>query len=268
MTQRNPHIARNLKATREIIFRQPLSIESSLHVQKSKCRLLFVMIGKNAHYFYSVYCAGTMQNKLPKGIPMFKTLKSIWQGLTQKGKIFPHQLAFTLLIPLRNWALSPQQIVQRLHLAPHHRILEVGCGAGYFSPTLAQSVPQGRLVAADIQPEMLAYTEKRLRRRHIENVDYYLCDGAHFDFPDQSFDRIVLITVLGEVSNQTEYLTEFRRLLRPDGLLSVSETAGDPDKPSRAELRELMRQNGFDVADEYGSERNFTLNFKVACTER
>ena len=114
---------------------------------------------------------------------MFKTLKSIWQGLTQKGKIFPYQLAFTLLIPLRNWALSPQQIVQRLHLAPYHRILEVGCGAGYFSPTLAQSVPQGRLVAADIQPEMLAYTEKRLRRRHIDNVDYYLCDGTHFDFP-------------------------------------------------------------------------------------
>ena len=50
---------------------------------------------------------------------MFKTLKSIWQGLTQKGKIFPHQLAFTLLIPLRNWALSPQQIAQRLHFVPH-----------------------------------------------------------------------------------------------------------------------------------------------------
>lgn len=194
---------------------------------------------------------------------MFKTLKSIWQGLTQKGKIFPHQLAFTLLIPLRNWALSPQQIVQRLNLAPHHCILEVGCGAGYFSPTLAQSVPQGRLVAADIQPEMLAYTEKRLRRWHIDNVDYYLCDGTHFDFPDQSFDRIVLITVLGEVANQAEYLAEFLRLLRADGLLSVSETAGDPDKPSRAELRDLMRQNGFETADEYGSERNFTLNFKA-----
>lgn len=164
---------------------------------------------------------------------------------------------------MRNWALSPQQIVQRLHLAPHHRILEVGCGAGYFSPTLAQTVPQGRLVAADIQPEMLAYAEKRLRRRHIGNVDYYLCDGTHFDFPDQSFDRIVLITVLGEVANQAEYLAEFRRLLRADGLLSVSETAGDPDKPSRAELRELMRQNGFETADEYGSERNFTLNFKA-----
>ncbi|WP_127220500.1 hypothetical protein [Neisseria meningitidis] len=61
---------------------------------------------------------------------MFKTLKSIWQGLTQKGKIFPYQLAFTLLIPLRNWAFSPQQITQRLHFVPHHRIC---CGAGYFS---------------------------------------------------------------------------------------------------------------------------------------
>ena len=67
---------------------------------------------------------------LPKGIPMFKTLKSIWQGLTQKGKIFPYQLAFTLLIPLSNWALSPQQIAQLLHFVPHHRIC---CGVGYFS---------------------------------------------------------------------------------------------------------------------------------------
>ena len=121
-------------------------------------------------------------------------------------------------------------------------------------------------MAADIQPEMLAYTEKRLRRRHIENVDYYLCDGTHFDFPNQSFDRIVLITVLGEVANQAEYLAEFRRLLGADGLLSVSETAGDPDKQTRAELRDLIRQNGFETADEYGSERNFTLNFKAACT--
>ena len=42
---------------------------------------------------------------------MFSTLKSIWQGLTQKGTVFPHQLAFTLLIPLRNLALSLRQVV-------------------------------------------------------------------------------------------------------------------------------------------------------------
>ena len=151
--------------------------------------------------------------------------------------------------------------------APQH--FGSGLRGGLFQPDTG-AVSSARTIGGSeyTQPEMLAYTEKRLRRQHIDNVDYYLCDGTHFDFPDQSFDRIVLITVLGEVANQAEYLAEFRRLLRPDGLLSVSETAGDPDKPSRTELRDLMRQNGFEMADEYGSERNFTLNFKVTCTER
>ena len=54
----------NIKGRLKSIFRRPLSIKSSLHVQKSKCRLLFVMIGKNTHYFYTVYCAGTMQNNI------------------------------------------------------------------------------------------------------------------------------------------------------------------------------------------------------------
>ncbi|GAA8966330.1 hypothetical protein HpSP79_11030 [Helicobacter pylori] len=66
-----------------------------------------MMIGKT-HTIFILYIVQTQcKTTLPKGIPMFKTIKSIWQGLTQKGKIFPHQLAFTLLIPLRNWVLSP-----------------------------------------------------------------------------------------------------------------------------------------------------------------
>lgn len=195
---------------------------------------------------------------------MFTTLKTIWQGLTQKGKVFPHQLAFTLLIPLRNLALSPRQVVERLHLLPQHRVLEVGCGAGYFSPALAQAVPQGELVLADIQPEMLAYAQKRLAKRPIRNTRYYLCQGTPFDFPDRSFDRIVLITVLGEIADQAAYLQEFHRLLRPDGIVSISETAGDPDKLSRAQLTALMQAHQFVLTQSYGTEKNYTLNFQAA----
>ena len=59
----------NIKGRLKSIFIRPLSIKSSLHVQKSKCRLLFVMIGKNTHYFYTVYCAGTMQNNITQRNP-------------------------------------------------------------------------------------------------------------------------------------------------------------------------------------------------------
>ena len=59
----------NIKGRLKSIFRRPLSIKSSLHVQKSKCRLLFVMIGNTTHYFYTVYCAGTMQNNITQRNP-------------------------------------------------------------------------------------------------------------------------------------------------------------------------------------------------------
>ena len=195
---------------------------------------------------------------------MFSTLKTIWQGLTQKGTVFPHQLAFTLLIPLRNLALSPRQVVARLHLLPQHRVLEMGCGAGYFSPALAQAVPQGELVLADIQPQMLAYAQKRLAKRAIGNAQFYLCQGTPFTLPSRSFDRIVLIAVLGEIADPAAYLQEFRRLLRPDGIVSISETAGDPDKLSRAELTALMQSHQFVLCQSYGTEKNYTLNFQAA----
>ncbi len=59
----------NIKGCLKSIFRRPLSIKRSLHVQKSKCRLVFVMVGKNTHYFYTVYCAGTMQNNITQRNP-------------------------------------------------------------------------------------------------------------------------------------------------------------------------------------------------------
>lgn len=192
---------------------------------------------------------------------MFRTLKTIWQGLSQPGRLFPHQLAFTLLIPLRNWALSPAELVRRLDLCPDSRILEVGCGPGYFSPALARAVPQGEVVLADIQPEMLAKARRRLEKRGIANAAYHLCDGSRFPFADCSFDRIVLVTVLGEVADQAAYLAEFRRLLAPKGRLSISESAGDADKLSRAELTKLLARHGFAPVQQFGNERNYTLNF-------
>jgi type 11 methyltransferase len=133
---------------------------------------------------------------------------------------------------------------------------------------LARAVPQGELVLADIQPEMLAIARRRLQKRHLANVAYHLCDGHHFPFADSSFDRIVLVTVLGEVRDHSAYLHEFARLLKDDGLLSISETAGDPDKLDQQELIALLATHGFTPVRQYGNRRNYTVNFAVADTKR
>ncbi len=174
--------------------------------------------------------------------------------------IFPYQMAFTLLIPLRNLFLSPQKLIKRLSLEPNHRVLEVGPGPGYFSVPIAMFLKQGQLVLADIQTEMLVLAKRRLQRRRIDNVEYYHCNGNSFSFPDQVFDRIFLVTVLGEVENKEVYMSEFYRMLSPNGMLSISELAGDPDRLESNQVIALALKAGFNEFVQYGSSRNYTLN--------
>jgi len=185
----------------------------------------------------------------------------IIKGFATKG-VFPYQLAFTLLIPLRNIFLSPQQLLKRLELKDDLQVMELGSGPGYFGIKIAKRLTNGRLVLADIQQEMLNYAKKRIDKKGLRNVDYYLCNGKTFQFEDNTFDRIFMVTVIGEVENKEEYMQGLHRILKKRGILSVSELAGDPDKMTIKEIRELVENSGFEFYKIYGNEKNYTINFK------
>jgi len=176
--------------------------------------------------------------------------------------VFPHQLAFTLLIPLRNIFLSPKQLIKRLELEADLQVMEVGPGPGYFSLKVAERLSSGRLVLADIKQEMLDYAKKRINKKGLTNVDYYLCNGKTFQFEDNTFDRIYMVTVIGEVENKEEYMGELYRILKKDGILSISELAGDPDKMSINEVRSLAEKHCFSLYNIFGKESNYTINFR------
>ena len=176
-------------------------------------------------------------------------------------KIFSYRWALTLLIPFRNIFLSPKQVIDRLELKDDMTVLELGPGPGYFSVKVAPILVKGHLVIADIQPEMLHFAEKRIAKRGIANVESYLCNGMTFNFQDESFDRIFMVAVLGEVENQTSYMTEFYRLLKRNGILSISELAGDPDKMTVQCLRELGTNSGLNFYKHCGGRWNYTVNF-------
>ena len=187
--------------------------------------------------------------------------KQIKKSYASKG-VFPHQMAFTLLFPIRNIFLSPKRLVERLELQDNMNVLEIGPGPGYFSIRIARQLTHGKLVLADIQQEMLDYAKKRITRKNLSNVAYHLCNGTDFSLPDNSFDRIFMVTVIGEVENKEPYVNEFRRMLREGGIVSISEMAGDPDKLSINEVKSLFENSGFDFCKMFGNERNYTINFR------
>jgi ubiquinone/menaquinone biosynthesis C-methylase UbiE len=64
--------------------------------------------------------------------------------------------------------------MERLELKENHIVLELGPGPGFFSVPFAKKLKNGKLVLADIQKEMLDYTKKRMAKRKLQNVEYYL----------------------------------------------------------------------------------------------
>ena len=175
--------------------------------------------------------------------------------------VFPHKFAFTLLLPIRNIFLSPERLIERLELKEDFLVLEIGPGPGYFSIKVAQKLTKGKLVLADIQQEMLDYAKKRIDKKGLDNIEYKLCDGERLDFENESFDRVFMVTVIGEVTKKEKYIRELERILKKEGVLSISELAGDPDRMSIEDLKELTAIGGLKLQKHFGSKKNYTLNF-------
>lgn len=188
--------------------------------------------------------------------------RDVWRRFSGRGA-YPHELAFLLMNPLRRLIQPPERFVNRLHLAGDFRVLEVGPGPGFFSSELARAIPQGRLVLFDLQREMLAKARLRLARAGASNASFVQGDGSHLPFHPCSFDAAVLVAVLGEVPDREGCVASLRRVLRPGGLLSVTETIGDPDALSQEDVNALVESNGFVSSEVFVERVGFTAIFRA-----
>src|SRR5664280_2711202 len=174
---------------------------------------------------------------------------TLLRGLTGPG-IYPYQLSWLLLSPLRRLILSPEALADRLHLADTAVVLEVGSGPGYFSGAVARRLPRGHLELLDVQPEMLAQARVRLDRAGVRNVGFALADAGRLPFDDETFDVAFLVAVLGELVDRATALGELGRVVCPAGWLSITEQAGDPAHLPLTALQAQVAQAGFELSTE------------------
>ena len=94
-------------------------------------------------------------------------------------------------------------LAARLPLTETSQVLEIGPGSGYFTVELARLVPHGRVELLDVQAEMLMKARRKLESRGVLNVGYTKGDaGSQLPYHDEQFDVVLLVSVLGEVSDQ------------------------------------------------------------------
>ncbi|MDQ6987692.1 MAG: malonyl-ACP O-methyltransferase BioC [Mariprofundaceae bacterium] len=125
------------------------------------------------------------------------------------------------------------------------RVLDVGCGTGYFTRLLRQRFSRAYVTAVDIAPPMLAVARREQPRRMPWSAKtvFAAADACALPFADASFDLVASNLVMQCVGEPQQMLAEMRRVLAPGGLLLFS-TFG------RRTLREL-RQSLADFSHEY-----------------
>jgi ubiquinone/menaquinone biosynthesis C-methylase UbiE len=139
-------------------------------------------------------------------------------------------------------------------------ILDMGCGNGFYSLSLAKMVgPGGRILATDIQPEMLVMLRARAEQEGIENITPILGSVHDPRVPAASVDLVLLVDVYHEFSHPAQMLAAMRQALKPQGLMVLVEyRAEDPEVPilplhkmSKAQIQKEMTANGFRLAKEF-----------------
>ena len=171
----------------------------------------------------------------------------------------PYTRARHLLHPLRGLILSPAALRRNLSLPRDAEVLEIGPGPGYYSVEIARGIPHGTLWLLDIQPEMLAMARERLEREGVHNVRYVEGDAMRPPFRSGQFDAALLVAVLGELPDAQGGLSELHRVLRPGGLVSVTEQFGDPDRRTPSEVQRLLGEAGFKLEGTSGGRRAWTV---------
>ena len=189
--------------------------------------------------------------------------RDVLHRLSGQG-VYPHEFAFLLDIPLRKLILSPQQVADHLHLTSQAQVLEIGPGPGYFSGEVARRIPDRQLTLLDIQSEMLRKNRRKLQRAAITNARWTQASADALPFTTEVFDVVFLVAVLGEVPQPGDCLQAIQPVLRPGGLLSITEMQGDPDALGPEEVQRLAHQCGFTFLETFSLFKGFMFNFTKA----
>jgi ubiquinone/menaquinone biosynthesis C-methylase UbiE len=119
-----------------------------------------------------------------------------------------------------NRKVPPQKVIELLSLTGTEKIIDLGAGSGTYSIPLAKETSE-RVVAIDIEDEMLGKLDDRAKAANIRNIDRMKNRIESLAFPDGFFQRAVAAFVLTEVDGVERTIREIKRVLSEDGQLLV-----------------------------------------------
>ena len=158
--------------------------------------------------------------------------------------VMGHQAADWLERPERVKEERTDKLLKALPIEPGMTVVDLGAGSGYFSFPLARRVgPKGKVLAVDIQKEMLDLIRKRMKERKVTNIEPIRGTIADPKLPEGKVDLILMVDVYHEFSHPYEMAAAMVKSLKVGGkLVFVEYRLEDPNVPIKLVHKMTQKQ--------------------------
>jgi SAM-dependent methyltransferase len=140
--------------------------------------------------------------------------------------------------PARDSWQKPAEVVKLMKIDPGMTVADVGAGTGYFLSYLSRAVGEkGKVIAVDIEPDMVRYMTDRAAKDKLANVTAQL--GATNDprLPAGKVDRILIVNTWHHIPARVAYVAKLKQALAPGGALYIVDYMPDAKRGPPPEER-------------------------------
>jgi ubiquinone/menaquinone biosynthesis C-methylase UbiE len=129
----------------------------------------------------------------------------------------------SLMFKLRDLFKPRGRVLKEAGIGSGAQVLDFGCGpGGYILPLSRLIGSYGKIYALDINPQAIQTVKTIVSKKNLTNVETILSDGKT-GLPDMSLDYVLLYDVLHHLNQPEDTLAEIYRVLKPEGVLSMSD---------------------------------------------
>jgi SAM-dependent methyltransferase len=158
------------------------------------------------------------------------------------SQVMGHLGAGWLERPKREREERTDLLLKHLSLKATDYVVDLGAGTGYFSFPIAVHLTAGKVLAVDIEPEMLRLIEQRKSDEGIENIDTILASELSPNIPNASVDVVLLVDAYHEFSHPREVMAGVVKGLKPGGRVVLVEYRGEDNRVPIKRLHKMTQQ--------------------------
>lgn len=159
----------------------------------------------------------------------------------------------------RRQNLPPYEILQELGISEEDTVADIGCGIGYFTLPMSEMIKAENIVyALDTSEDMLIELDYRAQLANFENIKIINTDEYDFKLNDKMVSFSLLVNVLHEIDDKVRFINEIKRILKPNGKISIIEWDKRPTEMGPAlehrldkyDVKLLFESMGFTIVKE------------------